>query len=101
MKVLVESILDCFVEGLNSEIKSNVYKTILAIVFVVFFLFIVVGLIGFGIDAFKNNSYLSLIFVLFGILIFIYFVVKFIIIYNKKLNKALKKIKLFKIQKRK
>ena len=102
MKLLVESIIDCFVDNLNKEIKSNTSKTILAFIFVLFYLFIVSGIFGLGIKGLNYNIIFGIIFILLGILIFIFFAAKFLIIYNKKLNKKLStKFNLFKIEKKK
>ena len=60
MKLIIESILECFVENINSEIKSDLVKMIFAIIFVRFYLFLVAGFMGFGIDIFRNDSFLGL-----------------------------------------
>lgn len=99
--VLIESVLDTFVENLSKEITSKAMKIVLSLIFLIFFILIVSAIIEFGIRAFPNGVFFGILFILFGILIFVFFTTKFLIIYNKKLNKKLSKFKIFKIEKRK
>ena len=100
--LIVESILEAVVENINDEIKSNAVKLVLAISFVLLYLFIVAGIMSIGFGFFDKNFFLGSIFILISLLIFVFFLARFIIIYNKKLNKLVFKIgKFFKIGKKK
>lgn len=99
--LIVESILDAVVENLNDELDSKVIKIIIAVVFVLFYLFIVAGILSLGFSLFSKNFFLGSIFILIALVIFVFFLSRFIIIYSKKLNKLSSKIaKLFKINKK-
>ena len=99
--ILVNSILETIVERLDDEINSNIVKIILAIIFVLFYLFIVAGILAIGFNLIENSFFLGAIFILLGLLIFVFFLIKFIIVYCKKLNKELSKLsKIFKIKKK-
>ena len=99
--VVIESILETIVDNINSEIKDKGMKIILAIIFVLFYLFIVSGTMSIGINILNKDYFLGIIFILLSILIFVFFLTKFIIIYNKKMNKKMTKLsKIFKIIKK-
>lgn len=99
--LIVESILDAVVENLNDELDSKVVKIIIAVVFVLFYLFIVAGILSLGFSFFSKNFFLGSIFILIALVIFVFFLSRFIIIYSKKLNKLSSKIaKFFKINKK-
>lgn len=100
--IVVDSILETIVENLSSEVKSKVMKLVIAVVFIFFYLFIVSGIIAIGFGFIDKNIFLGSIFILIAIIIFVFFTAKFIIIYNKKMNKKKSFLsKLFKIEKKK
>jgi len=102
--IIVDSILETIADRLDDEIESYFVKIPLAIIFVLFYLFIVAGIISIGFGFIDKNIFLGAIFLLLGIVIFVFFLVKFIIVYSKKLNKKLSKLtkilKIFKIEKK-
>ena len=99
--LIVESILETVVENINDEIKNNTAKIILAVIFVLFFLFIVASIMSIGFGFFGKNFFLGSFFILIALVIFVFFLSKFIIIYSKRVNKLSVKIaKLFKINKK-
>ena len=100
--VIIESILETVVENINNEVKSIIAKIILAVVFVIFYLFIVAGIMTIGFGLIDKNIFLGSLFILVAILIFVFFLARFIIIYNKRLKRKLSFLsKLFKVEKKK
>ena len=100
--ILIESILETVVENINKEINDKTMKIILAIIFIIFYLFIVSGLLSLGINLLGNSYFLGILFILVAILIFVFFLCKFIIIYSNKKNKKISILsKLFGFEKKK
>lgn len=98
---VIESILETVVDNINDEVKNKLGKTILAIAFIILYLFIVAGIMTIGIGFIDKNIFLGAIFILIAIIIFVFFLARFIIVYNKRLNKKKTILsKLFKIEKK-
>ena len=99
--IIVNSILETIAENLDDELESKPIKIFLAIVFVLFYLFIVAGIMSIGFGFIDKNFFLGSIFILVAILLFVFFLTKFILVYSKKLNKKNNILsKLFKIDKK-
>ena len=102
--VVVDSIIETIAESLDDEVESKIIKIILSIIFVLFYLFLVIGIMSVGFGFIENSFILGGTFILIGFILFIYFLVKFIIVYCKKSNGKLAKLskilRLFKIEKK-
>ena len=101
--IVVNSILETVADKLDDEIESNIVKIVLAIAIILLFLFIVAGIMSIGFGFIENSFFLGSLFILLSIVIFVFFLTKFILVYCKKLNKKLstlsKLLKFFKIDK--
>lgn len=87
MNIIIDAIIETLVDGMSKEIKSNIVKIVLAIIFILFYLFMIIATMTIGINLLDKSIFLAFVFISLSILIFIVFLIKFILIYKKMLKK--------------
>lgn len=87
MNIIIDAIIETLVDGMSKEIKSNIVKIVLAIIFILFYLFMIIATMTIGINILDKSILLAFVFISLSILIFIVFLIKFILIYKKMLKK--------------
>ena len=87
MNIIIDAIIETLVDGMSKEIKSNIVKIVLAIIFILFYLFMIIATMTIGINLLDKSILLAFVFISLSILIFIVFLIKFILIYKKMIKK--------------